>query len=650
MGKALLFVRVSTQQQHLESQEDSLRRAAIADGYSEPDIVVIGKKESAIKLDEEEREGLNELKEQLAKGNIDCIYIFELSRLSRRPKILYSLREQFLATKVQLKCLKPQFTLLTNDRCQYDQMASIVFSLFGAMAEQEMIEKKERFHRGRRRLAEEGRFNGGNIPFGYRKDPERGNLIVIDEDDAAIVREVFNLYEGGVSQPQLAKEYYRRGNKKLTISFINNILNNKRYTGDKHCYPGSSFERSYPFIITPEQYERCRQIAKKNNTTANKAKNIYYANKLIVCTNCGCYWSASGSKVLYHCYDAFNPMRKYEHYVRSQCTCRLSISINIMDSLLWHIAQDAEVHYILHAAKEEREHYEHQVEILTQKILNIQPRLKELDDKQSRIVDSFIEGLISKEKRDERLSSITSERKEILLDQMNFTNEINHIQDLLNDLENRYDLNDVNSMMTQLEHNMAVQNRVKSIEDDAERFRIVQKHIKKVTVENSEIVYTFGIGTKLTKTRFITVELYVGETLYFHYLPSTGKGSVTLRATADGKPIEKVSFQYLDRYFDEGKRRRHQEARERDKYERTEHYPPEKYVLSYSGLAKFLNVSMATAHRWVATLGILRPAVVDHYRKEIVVDKEKCMAILKEEASHNIWAQRILDNMDCKEG
>ena len=61
MGRVILFTRVSTEQQHLESQEESLRRAAIFDDWAEADMKVIGKKESAIKLDEEEREGQKEL-------------------------------------------------------------------------------------------------------------------------------------------------------------------------------------------------------------------------------------------------------------------------------------------------------------------------------------------------------------------------------------------------------------------------------------------------------------------------------------------------------------------------------------------------------------------------------------------------------------
>lgn len=125
--------------------------------------------------------------------------------------VLYSIRDQLLDARVQLKCLNPAFTLLNSERTGFDNTASLIFSLFGAMAEQEMIEKKERFRRGKRRLAEEGRYNGGNIPFGYRIDKEHKNKIVINDEEARLVKEIFNLYESGISQPQLAKEYYRRG-------------------------------------------------------------------------------------------------------------------------------------------------------------------------------------------------------------------------------------------------------------------------------------------------------------------------------------------------------------------------------------------------------------------------------------------------------
>ena len=115
---------------------------------------------------------------------------------------------------IQLKCLKPSFSLLEEpDRTKFDTMGSVVFSIFGCFAEQEIIEKKERFHRGREQKAIEGKFAGGRVPYGYRVDEERGNLIVIDEDEASVIRTIFDLYEAGLSQPRIAVELQERGIK-----------------------------------------------------------------------------------------------------------------------------------------------------------------------------------------------------------------------------------------------------------------------------------------------------------------------------------------------------------------------------------------------------------------------------------------------------
>lgn len=645
MGKVILFTRVSTQQQHLESQEDSLRRAAIADGFSEDQMIVIGTKESAIKLEEEERQGLQELKKELAKGDVNIIYIFELSRLSRKPKVLYSIRDQLLEAKVQLKCLNPSFTLLNNDRTQFDSTASLIFSLFGAMAEQEMIEKKERFHRGRRRLAEEGKYNGGNIPYGYKIDREHGKLIVIDEADAAVVREIFNLYESGVSQPQLAKEFYRRGNRKITISFLNNILNNERYTGRKHCYPGSSFERVYPVIITPEQFDRCRKIALENNTTANKARYIYYAHKLIRCKQCGCFWSASGSKAYYHCYDAFNTMRKYDHYSTPQCTNKIGISINILDSILWHLCIKEEVRYIVNAANAEVADYKERVAVLEQKLSFIDGRLKLLDEKKERIVETYIDGSLSKEKRDQKFAEVDRDRKDILLEQVEYLNEKEHLEGLMVDLSAKYNLDDVSNIAGHLDRISALQERIASITSDKERSEIIHRHVKSVTVENREIMYAFGIGTRMAMARLITITFYRGETEYFYYLPNTGKGGIVLRADENEKVIEKMRFQYLPRFFDEGKDRRHREEREEKKKTKEALYPAAKYVMGYRLLGEFLNINLATAFNYTKDGNVLAPARVAKYNKAWVFDKRLCIKLLKKAAESDVWMKKVYDNI-----
>ena len=61
--KCILLVRVSTEAQSYDEQEKELYDLAHFYGYKDKDISSIATKESAIKLDEEERFGLNRMKE-----------------------------------------------------------------------------------------------------------------------------------------------------------------------------------------------------------------------------------------------------------------------------------------------------------------------------------------------------------------------------------------------------------------------------------------------------------------------------------------------------------------------------------------------------------------------------------------------------------
>ena len=611
MGRICLFLRVSTLGQQLESQEDLLRRAALADGYNEEDFIVIGKKESAIKLSEEEREGLNELKSVIDTEEIDCVYIAELSRLSRRPQILYSIREYLLQHKIQLKCLHPQFTLLTEDRSKYDATANIVFSLFGALAEQEMLEKKERFARGKRRKAEEGKYNGGAIPFGYRIDKDRDNLIVIDEEDSKIVKEIFDKYEKGFSQPKLAKEMEETGHKYVTISLINNVLNNESYCGVKRKSVNASYERAYPPIITVEQYKRCRKIAETNNTTANKAKNVYYAEHLVQCQSCGAYWSASGSKNSYHCSAAVKPnsIWKYEIHKKPKCTNKTSLSINILDSILWEVAIDKEVEYIETMTEENINAFRNEAKVLESKITNIQPRIDDLRKKRDRLREMYIDGL-SKEAYDRKSASIVAEMNEIKAEELQFKDELTHIYESIEQLGNYKKLrleyiNQIHEVIEGERDTIDVEDeryllrmRISNISDDKERHKIIHRQISSVEVIPRRVSYPFKIGRKDINAKEIIVhtfrstpfqkELYGEEegARWFYVIPCGGFGgqgalildmipgeveddtSTMLYCYDDDKyyPFDEIQEAiYLDRFYDLTKRKKRAKEREEKK-------------------------------------------------------------------------------------
>ena len=156
MGKAIIFLRVSTLSQRLESQELIARRLAHADGYTDDDILEpIKYKESAVKLGEKDRQGLQDLYAELDKRNdIDAIYVTELSRLSRQSGVLYKIRDHLLEKKIQLVCGSPAFRLLDENK-KLDQMAALIVAIFGCFAEQEAIEKKDLHAEKSRKLSKE---------------------------------------------------------------------------------------------------------------------------------------------------------------------------------------------------------------------------------------------------------------------------------------------------------------------------------------------------------------------------------------------------------------------------------------------------------------------------------------------------------------
>lgn len=559
MGRIVLFVRVSTLGQQLESQEDSLRRAALADGHSESDFIIISNKESAIKLSEEEREGLNELNEVINNETVDCIYISEMSRLSRRTTVLFSIQEMLLQKRIQLKCLNPSFSLLNEDRTKIDPTANIIFSLFGALAAQEMVEKKERFARGKRRKADEGKYNGGAIPFGYRVDEAQDNLIVVDDEDSKIVKMIFDMYESGFSQPKLAREMAETGHAEVTISMINNILNNESYCGVKRKSKMASYERAYPPIITVEQYQRCRQIADTNNTTINKAKNIYFAKHLVKCPTCGAYWSAGGSKAAYHCPVAYKAMSiwKYEHHNIEKCTNKTSFSINILDSILWHVAIEKEAYYIEQASQEKIDSYKQEAENIEAKLANIQPRIDELNAKKERLREMYVDGM-KKETYDKKSREISEKIKAIMSERIRYRDELKHIEDTIENLNeirlsrpiSVEDIEDFFSGRKQsvvskypIEHEM-LKYKIKQIKDDSERYKIIKRQIKSVEINPAKIRFPFGIGEKDVLARevivhsntlsFTQIRMGVTEGIdVFYTIPNGGDGPMILDIAPD---------------------------------------------------------------------------------------------------------------------
>ena len=591
MAHYAFFLRVSTSKQQLESQYDEMLKYAKADGVEEEDIVTIQYKESGKNLKEEERLGIKEFKEVCEREPIVCTYISELSRIARTEKVLYSFIDYLQDRKIQLKCKNPEFTLFKDDFSSMDANARILVGMFGALAAQEIVEKKIRFARGKERRAKEGKYNGGAIPFGYKKDAEHDNLIVTDEDvEAPIVREIFNMYEQGKSQIAITRELYERGvkgravrsTKNITLSLVHQILTNELLTGKKHLNKGSSYERQYPQIITEEQFQRCRKIAETNNTVISKSRHIFFAQGIMKCVTCGRNFVSTGFKGYYHCKDAYNYDKKYEGYEgEPMCPNKICIATNIIDSLLWELTKDYESTFIMNEASEKLSESKRQKQLLQDKLDAIPKLLAINEERVDDLLDALAEGM-KKEKYNVKRQKLKDEERQIRSSEATLKEQIAHydilIEELNKSISMSFDMQTDEGIDSFIDYSDAVWKRVSAITDDAERSRLVHKHIKKVTVEATSINYKFKKypNGKDVSAKLITIYPYLHGSRQFVFVPFNGKGGVMLQKYSNSGEVIQVPglerpvivpeysefpMEYLPRFYDKTKARRREVLR-----------------------------------------------------------------------------------------
>ena len=455
MKKCILLSRVSTRQQTLEQQTNELLRFAKSREYSDTNIITIEDKESAIKLDEEHRKGLTRMKEYIANDKeINCVICYEISRISRIQKVLFSIRDYLKERKIQLIILKPYMELL-DDKGEITPTANIVFSLFSTLSENEMMLKTERMQRGRKQKKSEGKFGGGKILLGYKIGENR--MIEVDEEKAKVIKKIFNMYEEGYSGGSIAREMLDRGwidskNTSAALILVNRTLRNKRYIGIN-----DGFDTQYPPIITVEQFNRCRNLV-KNHTKRNytNVSFIYYAQNLLR--------SKENRRVLTPCkttgiYSMYEPNeRKY-----------MLINISIADSVIWHVVKQHKIETANIDVKARKGEMTHRYRIYKSKIRSTKDNINHLNKEIERIESRIISGKMDETKGDKQIAERTTEINRLVNDCDKWQYESDNL------------MNEINNISTE-----GVRRNYKIIKDDNEIRNIIHQDLEVIWISKEE--------------------------------------------------------------------------------------------------------------------------------------------------------------------
>ena len=452
--KVIVLVRVSTALQDLEAQKKEVIANAIADGYKLSEIEVVEGKESAIKLAEEQRETLQEMKLLIsANPSIEAVYCFAVDRLARRVSVVLSIKDYLTSKGVNLVFLNPHKmgTLRKNDKgvLVEDELTSMLLMFLAYGAEMEMKVKKARFQSAKALLKQEGKVDVSKVMFGYYKAKDK--TIKIKEEEAEIIRKLYEDYTTKpISLQTLYNDFVNKGYLKQIKGGAARVA---RYLSEL-AYSGRRTDRKYPAIVTEEQQDKAIEKMKKGKSLSkNVDKNVYLAKGLIYDSVTNCTMNGSGNRGVYRTHNG-----KLE-----------VVNLNAVDSIVWDVAIKLKALQLANLQISNKEQYEQQIVELEKQLENINEILEDNQAKQKKALKQLLDGKVSENIYNEAAEDLTARQKEIEKRKLQIINEISKLK-RLSEIEDA-------STIAQREENIA------DITEDKVRREIINEVIDKAVME-----------------------------------------------------------------------------------------------------------------------------------------------------------------------
>ena len=264
------------------------------------------------------RENFNRMIEEAADDKFDLVITKEISRFARNTLDSIQFTRQLLSHGVGV--------FFQNDNINtLDEDSELRLSIMSSIAQDELRKLSSRVKFGHAQAIRDGVVLGNNRIFGYQKDNGR---LIIDEDEAPMVRELFELYSTGeYSMKQIEVIFWNKGYRnsrgnRLSHTTMSNMISNPKYKG---YYVGNKVKvidmftkkqkflppeewvmfkdesgEIVPAIVSEELWEKANAILRKRSDDVKSRQGICnHANLLtgkLYCPCCGTAYYRRESK------------------------------------------------------------------------------------------------------------------------------------------------------------------------------------------------------------------------------------------------------------------------------------------------------------------------------------------------------------------
>ena len=185
-----------------------------------------------------DRPALKNLVDDINNKRFNILLVYKIDRFSRKLKDLISILED-------LKSKGVNFTSVTEQIDTTTAMGEAFFQIIGVFAQLERGMVKERVE-----MAFDKKINSGEMlnraPMGYIY---RNSRLVVNEEEAEKVREIFNMWAAGIHYKEIAKKF------NIPISSLYEIIKNPTYIG-KVKYRDKLYDGAHKGVIDEELFRK----------------------------------------------------------------------------------------------------------------------------------------------------------------------------------------------------------------------------------------------------------------------------------------------------------------------------------------------------------------------------------------------------------
>ena len=272
-----------------------------------------------------DRPAFQEMMKDIEEGKINCVIVKDLSRLGR----------EWIETGRYLQRVFPAYGvrfISINDNIDTANVQSgdeLTVSLKNILNDAYSHDISVKTRSALQTKRSQGDYVGACPIYGYRKDPENKNHLIVDKGAAQVIQEIYRRRLEGASAKKIAEVLNQRGvpsplahkinhglphptgnfadsaHPKWSANTVLRILKDETYTGvllqgrqgtynhklkeviQRPATEWNRTENAHEAIISKHDFELVRRIAKLDTRTSPHGDQVYPFSGILVCGSCG---------------------------------------------------------------------------------------------------------------------------------------------------------------------------------------------------------------------------------------------------------------------------------------------------------------------------------------------------------------------------